>query len=217
MKTAIEHIEEAYKRERSSWAEQTRVRFHRALKWAKRAEEDAGDADAEFIFLWISFNAAYARVIEERNSTNERGRYEDFLRLLVVADRKKKLSTLLFSSFADSLTRLIANQYVLWEFWQQQLYPENQCDWELELSKSIRRSEKAVREQDIHTYLMIVLSRVHVLRNQIMHGAATYGGGTNREQVQDATHFMRQFVPTMLDIMLSDPDQDWGDVMYPVR
>jgi hypothetical protein len=64
---------------------------------------------------------------------------------------------------------------------------------------------------------MIVLSRVHVLRNQIMHGAATYGGGTNREQVQDATHFMRQFVPTMLDIMLSDPDQDWGDVMYPVR
>jgi hypothetical protein len=167
--------------------------------------------------LWISFNAAYARLIEEQSTANERDRYEQFLRLMVVADRKRQLSALLFSDFADSLTRLIENQYVSFDYWQHQLYPDRSISWESEFSKSIRRAEKAVREQDILPYLMIVLSRVQVLRNQIMHGAATYGSGTNREQVRDATHFMRQFVPMMLEIMLVDPEQDWGEVMYPVQ
>jgi hypothetical protein len=217
MKTVIDRIEEAYKRDRDSWPEKTRIRFHRALKWARRAESESGDVDAEFIFLWISFNAAYARLIEEQSTANERDRYEQFLRLMVVADRKRQLSALLFSDFADSLTRLIENQYVSFDYWQHQLYPDRSISWESEFSKSIRRAEKAVREQDILPYLMIVLSRVQVLRNQIMHGAATYGSGTNREQVRDATHFMRQFVPMMLEIMLVDPEQDWGEVMYPVQ
>jgi len=38
------------------------LRLHRALSWLKRAEM-AEDDDGRFIFLWIAFNAAYAREI----------------------------------------------------------------------------------------------------------------------------------------------------------
>ena len=38
------------------------LRVHRALSWLGRAEQFAiqVDPDAQFVFLWIAFNAAYA-------------------------------------------------------------------------------------------------------------------------------------------------------------
>ena len=41
------------------------LRIHRALSWLNCAEQ-ANDNDSKFIFLWISFNAAYAHEIENR-------------------------------------------------------------------------------------------------------------------------------------------------------
>ena len=41
--------------------EATRIRIHRAISWLARAEAEQGDPDARFLFLWIAFNAAYAR------------------------------------------------------------------------------------------------------------------------------------------------------------
>ena len=35
------------------------IRIHRSLSWLGKAEQET-DEDAQFIFLWISFNAAYA-------------------------------------------------------------------------------------------------------------------------------------------------------------
>ena len=34
--------------------------MHRALSWLEKAEQ-SDDLDSRFIFLWISFNAAYAK------------------------------------------------------------------------------------------------------------------------------------------------------------
>jgi hypothetical protein len=56
-----------------------------------------------------------------------------------------------------------------------------------------------------------------VLRNQIVHGSATWKSSANREQVQDAAQVMRTIVPLMIDIMMDDPDQDWGEPLYPVQ
>lgn len=35
------------------------TRMRRATSWLERAEQEEGDVDAEFIFYWITFNAAY--------------------------------------------------------------------------------------------------------------------------------------------------------------
>ena len=43
--------------------------------------------------------------------------------------------------------------------------------------------------------LSIVLSRIYVLRNQLVHGGATWGSSVNREQLRDCTRFMAKLVP----------------------
>jgi len=64
--------------------------------------------------------------------------------------------------------------------------------------------------------LSIVLDRLFVLRNQLLHGGATYQSAINREQVQDGVQLLGSLVPTVIQIMLDTPDEDWGDIYYPV-
>ena len=45
---------------RDDQPEGLRVRIHRAISWLARAQREAGDPDATFIFLCIALNAAYA-------------------------------------------------------------------------------------------------------------------------------------------------------------
>jgi hypothetical protein len=85
------------------------------------------------------------------------------------------------------------------------------------LTNDIRRAHGALHHGDVYTYLRLVLSRLYVLRNQIVHGSATWKSSANRDQVQDAAQVMRTIVPLMIDIMMDDPDQEWGEPLYPVQ
>ena len=64
------------------------LRVHRALSWLQRAEQEADDPDAQFIFLWIAFNAAYANEIPtEMAITPEQSRFLQYLQRLVQVDQ----------------------------------------------------------------------------------------------------------------------------------
>ena len=64
--------------------------------------------------------------------------------------------------------------------------------------------------------LALVFQRIYTLRNQLMHGGATWHGKTNRAQVQDCATLMAHIVPVVVDIMLLHPDAVWGEACYPV-
>lgn len=202
---------------RNDWPHATALRIHRALSWLKRAEHEAADPDASFIYLWIAFNAAYSRDIEEGASQSEKERYKNFLQILVNSDRTHRIAAVLFDQFSEALPDLIANKYVFFEYWQNRSNPALFPNWEDELIASVRKAHGAAQHRDSFHYLRIVLSRLYVLRNQLMHGSATWKSDTNRKQVQDAAQVMRMFVPIMIDIMMNDPDQDWGEPLYPVQ
>ena len=85
------------------------------------------------------------------------------------------------------------------------------------VSPSINSASYALRERKTEKFLLIILSRIQVLRNQVMHGASTWNGGKNRQQIQDAAAVLRQFVPITIYIMMNDPTQEWGDPLYPVQ
>jgi hypothetical protein len=70
--------------------------------------------------------------------------------------------------------------------------------------------------RDTVTVLAIVLSRVYVLRNQLVHGGATWNSRVNRDQVRDCTRFLGQLVPLVVGIMMDHPATLWGDPCYPV-
>jgi len=44
----------------SAFPETTGLRVHSAINWVSRAEDCGDEDDPRFVFLWISFNAAYA-------------------------------------------------------------------------------------------------------------------------------------------------------------
>jgi hypothetical protein len=55
-----------------------------------------------------------------------------------------------------------------------------------------------------------------VLRNQLVHGGATWNSSINRDQVRDGAAVIGWLLPIFIDIMMDNPQQEWGPVAYPV-
>ena len=74
----------------------------------------------------------------------------------------------------------------------------------------------ALGHKETASVLQIVLGRLYTLRNQMMHGGATWNSSVNRDQVRDASQIMGRIVPAVIHIMMEHPDTLWGDACYPV-
>jgi len=57
---------------------------------------------------------------------------------------------------------------------------------------------------------------MYTLRNQIIHGGATWNSSANRTQIRDSVTFLSQLVPFVIDIMMDNSNQIWGSANYPV-
>lgn len=69
---------------------------------------------------------------------------------------------------------------------------------------------------DTATVLSVVFSRLYTLRNQLMHGGATYNSSANRDQIRDCTALLEIVVPTIIEIMMDGAEELWGDAVYPL-
>ena len=50
-----------FKKSKSERSDELNLRLHRSISWLTKAEQASDDLDIEFITLWISFNAVYAK------------------------------------------------------------------------------------------------------------------------------------------------------------
>jgi len=75
---------------------------------------------------------------------------------------------------------------------------------------------KALKYRNTVVILQILFSRLYVLRNQLVHGNATWNGQLNRKQVNDGYRLLASLQPTFLAIMMSNPGEDWGRLAYPI-
>jgi hypothetical protein len=57
---------------------------------------------------------------------------------------------------------------------------------------------------------------IYTLRNQLVHGGATWHSVTNREQVRDCAAFMAQLVPTIITLLMDHPQHMWPAPAFPV-
>jgi hypothetical protein len=71
-------------------------------------------------------------------------------------------------------------------------------------------------DRDTAYVLRQVFDRLYTLRCQMMHGGATWNGKVNRQQVRDAADILRVVMPVIVDIMMDNPEEDWGQPFYPV-
>lgn len=205
--------------EREGYPANLALRVHRALSWLRRAEElgRQDDLDGQFVFLWIAFNAAYAVEIDERYRKPAQETLQAFLKKLAALDGDhRRLDALVWDEFSGPIRTLLANEYVYQEFWAYQNGVLTQAQWKAAFATARRAATRALSKHDTVRVLAIVLARVYTLRNQLIHGGATWASAVNREQVRDCTRFMAKLVPLVIEIMMDHPGTLWGDPTYPV-
>ncbi|HHA2712224.1 hypothetical protein [Stenotrophomonas maltophilia] len=74
---------------------------------------------------------------------------------------------------------------------------------------------KALIERQTGLVLAIVLDRLYVLRNQLVHGGATWNSTANRAQVKDAAAILSTIMPIVIDVMMDDVEVEFGAIAYP--
>jgi hypothetical protein len=192
-----------------------RLRIHRALSWLERAEQ-ADDMDGRFIFLWIAFNAAYAQEIGDDNYLSEQAAFKAFLEKLCDLDTGKRIDALVWKEFSGSIRTLLDNPYVFDAFWQFQRGKITEADWKTRFAAGKRSAQLALASGKTPILLGVTFSRIYTLRNQLMHGGATWNGAVNREQIRDCVQLLSRLVPLVIELMMDNPRTLWGDAVYPV-
>lgn len=191
------------------------LRVHRALSWLGRAERETEDGDVRFILLWVGFNAAYAGDVA-RALDGEREHFRAFFATLLRFDADSRLYDAIWQRFPHEIRLLVNNRYVFAPFWQHHNGTPGYEDWAARFEASQRRMRTALAQQDTPTILSILFDRLYVLRNQLVHGGATWNSDVNRDQVRDGAALLGTLLPILIDLMMDHPAHDWPMPHYPV-
>lgn len=190
------------------------LRVHRAISWIERSEM-CDDPDGQFLFLWIAFNAAYAKEADfQEIPTGERTTFNEFFQRLVSLDKDNRIYDAIWSAFSGPIRMLMQNKHVFNPFWLNQNDIPNNEDWEDRFVSSARVFTQAVQARDTVRLLGLVFDRLYVLRNQLVHGGATWNGRVNRDQVGDGAAILAFLMPVIVDIMMDNPNEVWGQPFY---
>jgi hypothetical protein len=201
---------------RDGFPENLGLRIHRALSWLNRAEMAGDDPDAAFIFYWIAFNAAYAEELDDAALFGERTALADYFAKLTELDGERLIYRAIWERYPQSIRLLLRNRYVFQPFWKHHNQVPGFADWEQRFEASKRKVALALGNSDTRTILTLLFDRLYVLRNQLVHGGATWNSGVNREQVGDGARIMALLVPLFVDLMMDHPEVAWGAPYYPV-
>ena len=145
-----------------------------------------------------------------------------FVRRLVRHDVTHIIYECLWNKYSGPVRLLIQNQFVYGPFWkfQQQsthmLETLAEGEWRAHFDRDVRYARAYLQSENVHALLGVVLDRLYVLRNQLMHGGATYRGRVNRKQVRDGANLLTTLMPGIIRIMLAAPEEDWGVISWPV-
>jgi len=210
-----EPLKEKQRGLRDGFSTELTLRVHRGLSWYGRACSEQDDVDVRFILLWIAFNATYASDLDVGGG-NDREKFRLFFKTLVELDRDDRIYALVWSRFSNEIRLLLDNRYVFAPFWAHQNRVPGNEDWEERLARAKRAVRKAIAAHDTPTILSILFDRLYVLRNQLIHGGATWCSKVNRDQVRDGAAILSNLVPIFIDIMMDNPQHPWGMPFYPV-
>ena len=213
-------LKEKQRRLRDGFSTPLTLRVHRSLSWLRRAHTESSDLDVRFILLWIGYNAAYAGDIEASAASpapeGERGLFQAFFSTLVRFDSRHRVYDMVWERFSQEIRLLLGNRYVYHPFWQHQNGVPGYGDWAEKLERSRTAINHALREHDTVRILSILFDRLYVLRNQLVHGGATWNSEVNRDQVRDGASLLGCLLPIFIDLMMDNPDHEWPMPNYPV-
>ena len=193
------------------------LRIYRGLSWIGRAEMEGEreDDDAAFIFYWIAFNAIYAEDSPEDEDKPERRIFDRYFQKIVKLDSDNVIYDALWNRFSQEIRVFLDNRFVFQPFWKHHNGVPGYDDWEDSFERSKRLVGASMARQDTASILSVLFDRLYVLRNQLIHGGATWRSSVNRDQVRDGRRIVAFLVPRFVQIMAANPTETWGAPYYP--
>ncbi|MCL6241924.1 MULTISPECIES: HEPN domain-containing protein [Acinetobacter] len=207
-------LEEIFKSKKSEHTDQFNLRIHRGLSWLKKSIDLQDDLDLQFISLWVSFNAIYAQDLQ---IAQDKQSLRQFLYVICQKDAEHKIYNILWERFSQPIRLFLDNPYVYQGFWdyQNQKISHDACKEGLAHEK--QKVLHALKEKDSVDILMVLFNRMYTLRNQMVHGGATYKSSVNRKQLQDGCTILLALLPVFMVILLENAETlDLGKPFYPV-
>ena len=207
-------LEEIFKSRKVEYRDQFNLRVHRGLSWLRKSIDLQGDLDLQFISLWVSFNAMYAQDLQ---ISQDKQSLRQFIHLICQKDTEHKIYNLLWERFSQPIRLFLDNPYVYQGFWdyQNQKISHDACREGLAQEK--QKVLRALSDKDSVDILIVLFNRMYTLRNQLVHGGATYKSSVNRKQLQDACTILLALLPVFLFILLENAATlDLGKPFYPV-
>lgn len=212
----LQDVVDYYSENKMSFDESFRIRIHRALSWFKKAKDLnlKGELDLSFITMWIGFNSAYGRELSAAFKS-EHVLISEFFDKILEQDTKHEISDILWQQSKNAVLSLIQNRFTFEKYWHFVNGNMDDSNWEDSLSKSIIKAKRLVAEKDTSVMLSMVLGRLYTLRNQLLHGGATFESMLNRPQIEDALQLMFEIFPVIVQLMMEAPDKEiWGKPYY---
>ena len=190
------------------------IRLHRAISWLKAAEENNDCQDLQIISYWISLNSCYA-ISGDVDRSAESSKLTEFFEKVIEADKHGTIYELFWTEFPGMIRVLLNNQYIYKRYW---LYQRGQVSsWKEEFERDNLRAVRLLQNPDRSVELIqLVMRRLYQMRNQLIHGGATYKSSVNRDQVRDSANLLGRLIPLIIEIMLDNPEEAWGEIYYPV-
>lgn len=209
------HLQQQFLQSKANNSDEFNLRLHRAISWLIKAEQSEQDLDIQFITLWISFNAIYAKEFSS-NQNGDRISFNEFIAELCRLDKDKQIYNLVWQRFPQSIRVMLDNRYVFQPFWDYKNGKITENAWKEYFDKNNKKALTALANQDTYNILLVVFYRLYTLRNQIVHGGATYNSKVNRSQVKDGCQLLLALIPAIIQTVLDNASNDWGKPLYPV-
>jgi hypothetical protein len=131
-------------------------------------------------------------------------------------DQNEGLTKGVGHDYPCNIRLLLDNQYVFQTFWDQQNTHDNALNWQERFDRAKQQANTALAKQQTDKIIELVLTRLYTLRNQIMHGGATWNSQVNRSQLNDGVNLLGKLVPIVIEVMMDNPQALWGEANYPV-
>ncbi len=188
------------------------LRCHRVNSWLCCANSCYDDDDKFYVFSWIAFNAMYGSI--DNALHNERNQFKVFFKEVLSLDTQSTIYDILWVSFTNQVRGLLNNQYIFEPFWKHTQGVRGYDNWEYSFKREKSLVNKALSKKNTLFILGILFDRMYVLRNQILHGSATYESKINRPQLITSRKILERVLPIFMEIILQNPDAHWGQTLY---
>jgi len=172
-----------------------------------------------FIFLYIAFNCMYGRRQYEGDETQIADDLDSFFtRILTMREKDAQKSDALLKDALKACQQdaavLIRDRFLVNRYWRGNHPP---ATLQARLNKEAVAALEALADGDYRKFLSPVFHRIAVLRNQVMHGCATYGPRSyGRVSLGKALRVLRVLVPAFYQLMRQyGHDMAWDPIPYP--